>query len=121
MGLCLETNEVVGAEGFEPPTSCAERKRSTRLSYAPTARNEHDFGEDSGARTHDLLGFETLALYQLSYVLVNHTKDTNTLCRRERNRTPDRRIWNPLLYQLRYAPAKNTLQKGTIELFTHFC
>lgn len=67
-------NEVVGAEGFEPPASCAERKRSTRLSYAPTARNEHDFGEDSGVRTHDLAGFYTFALCQLSYVLVNHTR-----------------------------------------------
>ena len=29
--------KMVGATGFEPATSCSQSKRSTRLSYAPTA------------------------------------------------------------------------------------
>ena len=32
----LEGNEVVGARGFEPRTSCAQGRRATRLRYAPT-------------------------------------------------------------------------------------
>ena len=27
---------VVGAEGFEPPTSCSQSRRATRLRHAPT-------------------------------------------------------------------------------------
>ena len=29
---------LVGAEGFEPPTSCSQSRRATRLRYAPTER-----------------------------------------------------------------------------------
>ena len=29
---------MVGAEGFEPPTSCSQSRRATRLRYAPTRR-----------------------------------------------------------------------------------
>ena len=29
---------MVGAEGFEPPTSCSQSRRATRLRHAPTAR-----------------------------------------------------------------------------------
>ena len=28
---------MVGAEGFEPPTSCSQSRRATRLRHAPTA------------------------------------------------------------------------------------
>ena len=31
-------NSVVGAEGFEPPTSCSQSKRATGLRYAPKDR-----------------------------------------------------------------------------------
>src|SRR5690606_8954928 len=31
---------MVGADGFEPPTSWSQTRRSTRLSYAPTQREE---------------------------------------------------------------------------------
>jgi hypothetical protein len=31
-------NPVVGAEGFEPPTSCSQSKRATGLRYAPKDR-----------------------------------------------------------------------------------
>ncbi len=27
--------KMVGAEGFEPPTSCSQSRRATRLRYAP--------------------------------------------------------------------------------------
>src|SRR5690606_28381548 len=32
-------NPMVGARGFEPPTSCSQSKHSTRLSYAPEDAN----------------------------------------------------------------------------------
>lgn len=32
---------LVGAGGFEPPTSCVSGKRSNQLSYAPEKNNEH--------------------------------------------------------------------------------
>ena len=28
--------KVVGVEGFEPPTSCSQSRRATRLRYTPT-------------------------------------------------------------------------------------
>src|SRR3546814_9711016 len=31
----LGGGEMVGARGFEPPTSCSQSRHSTRLSYAP--------------------------------------------------------------------------------------
>lgn len=34
-----ENGKMVGAEGFEPPASWSQTRRSTRLSYAPTARS----------------------------------------------------------------------------------
>ena len=30
-----QDKRVVGAEGFEPPTSCSQSRRATRLRYAP--------------------------------------------------------------------------------------
>jgi len=31
----FESDVVVGARGFEPPTSCSQSRRATRLRYAP--------------------------------------------------------------------------------------
>lgn len=31
---------MVGAEGFEPPTSCSQSRRATRLRYAPFSSNQ---------------------------------------------------------------------------------
>src|SRR5215467_10823832 len=38
--------QKVGARGFEPPTSCAQGRRATRLRYAPSKRGREvlDFG-----------------------------------------------------------------------------
>src|SRR3546814_14815158 len=39
---------MVGARGFEPPTSCSQSRHSTRLSYAPTRgkpRHPAGFGQ----------------------------------------------------------------------------
>ena len=36
-----DRNNVVGAEGFEPPTSSSQSWRSTRLSYTPTSGQRH--------------------------------------------------------------------------------
>ena len=38
---------LVGAGGFEPPTSCVSGKRSNQLSYAPEKNNEHAARGDS--------------------------------------------------------------------------
>lgn len=32
----LKMNFLVGVEGFEPPTSCSQSRRATRLRYTPT-------------------------------------------------------------------------------------
>ncbi|CAH1748364.1 protein of unknown function [Thauera humireducens] len=34
--------ELVGVEGFEPPTSCSQSKRATGLRYTPRAANYTD-------------------------------------------------------------------------------
>jgi len=52
---------VVGARGFEPPTSASRTLRSTRLSHAPTIEL---LGAEGGSRTHMELPptvFETVA------------------------------------------------------------
>ena len=36
---------LVGARGFEPPTSCSQSRRATGLRYAPTARHLCMLGE----------------------------------------------------------------------------
>ena len=36
--------KLVGTEGFEPPTSCSQSRRSTRLSYVPSDRAERGVG-----------------------------------------------------------------------------
>jgi hypothetical protein len=36
--VCTLPNFLVGARGFEPPTSRSRTERSTRLSHAPTSR-----------------------------------------------------------------------------------
>ena len=36
--LNVENISVVGARGFEPPTSCSRSRRATKLRYAPTGR-----------------------------------------------------------------------------------
>jgi hypothetical protein len=45
---------MVGAEGFEPPASWSQTRRSTRLSYAPTkGLKGHEYQElvnDGGAK-----------------------------------------------------------------------
>ena len=33
---------MVGAEGFEPPTSCTQNRRATKLRYAPTGVDAND-------------------------------------------------------------------------------
>ena len=35
----LDFHMMVGARGFEPPTSCSQSRRATGLRYAPTARH----------------------------------------------------------------------------------
>lgn len=37
--------KMVGAEGFEPPTSCTQNKRATKLRYAPTVAAEYKASE----------------------------------------------------------------------------
>jgi hypothetical protein len=34
--LSYSHHKVVGVEGFEPPTSCSQSRRATRLRYTPT-------------------------------------------------------------------------------------
>ncbi len=34
--LSYSHHKVVGEEGFEPPTSCSQSRRATRLRYTPT-------------------------------------------------------------------------------------
>ena len=34
--LSMDSKGVVGARGFEPPTSCSQSRRATGLRYAPT-------------------------------------------------------------------------------------
>ncbi len=34
--LCNLLKVLVGARGFEPPTSCSQSRRATGLRYAPT-------------------------------------------------------------------------------------
>ena len=34
--MAVIKREMVGARGFEPPTSCSRSRRATRLRYAPT-------------------------------------------------------------------------------------
>ena len=36
--LSYSHHKVVGEEGFEPPTSCSQSRRATRLRYTPTSR-----------------------------------------------------------------------------------
>jgi hypothetical protein len=41
MGISIAKIVVlVGARGFEPPTSCSQSKRATRLRYAPIGKNK---------------------------------------------------------------------------------
>ena|GEM_PF-6965258 len=68
----IEAVVVVGARGFEPPTSASRTLRSTRLSHAPQyhrsvfglSRIRLGFGAEGGSRTHTRLPstvFETAA------------------------------------------------------------
>ncbi len=41
----LDFHIMVGARGFEPPTSCSQSRRATGLRYAPTACRLHILGE----------------------------------------------------------------------------
>ena len=38
---------LVGAEGFEPPTSCSQSRRATRLRYAPIRSDARPAGRGS--------------------------------------------------------------------------
>src|SRR5690606_37439359 len=68
-------NEVVGATGFEPATSCAPCKCATRLRHAPTGRASVTEKADAGRRLCDGTRAATdlcrarLAAQQLQYVL----------------------------------------------------
>src|SRR3546814_18625788 len=46
----LGGGEMVGARGFEPPTSCSNSRHSTRLSYAPDRGKPREPGGRSEAR-----------------------------------------------------------------------
>ena len=37
--LTTARRNLVGVEGFEPPTSCSQSRRATRLRYTPVAWN----------------------------------------------------------------------------------
>ncbi len=51
---------LVGVRGFEPPASCSQSKRSTKLSYTPKKKA----GDEARTRDPDL---GKVVLYQLSY------------------------------------------------------
>ena len=55
----LFTVPMVGVEGFEPPTSCSQSRRATRLRYTP-------IGSSNWTRTSDPM-INSHLLYQLSY------------------------------------------------------
>ena len=55
---------MVGARGFEPPTSCSQSKRATRLRYAP--RN----GAGGENRTH------VISLEGWSNTIIRHPRIT---------------------------------------------
>lgn len=42
---------MVGVEGFEPPTSCSQSRRATRLRYTPPAETYHSSGRPTAAVT----------------------------------------------------------------------
>ena len=42
---------MVGAEGFEPPASCSQSRRATRLRYAPNCSLLHDLEPYSNEKT----------------------------------------------------------------------
>ena len=43
-----ETANLVGVEGFEPPTSCSQSRRATRLRYTPEYAGTGDAQNTSG-------------------------------------------------------------------------
>ena len=40
--------KMVGAEGFEPPTSCSQSRHATRLRHAPTQEKIEELKKDKG-------------------------------------------------------------------------
>ena len=46
---------MVGARGFEPPTSCSQSRRATGLRYAPTARHLCILGETTSRSTNPFI------------------------------------------------------------------
>ena len=44
----LALPDVVGAEGFEPPTPCSQSRCATRLRYAPIKLGHWPFAKEPG-------------------------------------------------------------------------
>ncbi len=51
---------MVGAEGFEPPASCSQSRRATRLRYAPNCSLLHDLSEYSNEKSQE---FKSIPFY----------------------------------------------------------
>src|SRR4051812_21251121 len=64
--LCeIRAAALVGARGFEPPTSCSQSRRSTRLSHAPVQATSRYLAARLPSRNRDrLLALDRARLLQ---------------------------------------------------------
>ena len=71
-------NEMVGAEGFEPPTSCAQGRRPTRLANAPLKKLVDTWGLEprSSECKSEILTIELPA--HLKYIILGGPSETRT-------------------------------------------